>query len=429
MNFFKTTTLVALIFLTFHIEATIAQENPNLSKSEIKEKFSKLTLEARLEALARADITEKKMDKLHRESSEKISEIDMVEELKQLCGSLYNYLNDASKANVSWPTVTCKYHQAEKVLGGSTNKFLCDFSETKKNGEKIIKTRKVKYLAFGGVNKSELIPSILASTMARMVGFPTESYCPALVKCENCPSNMPWEFGRGRGRGSYDTYDFKDAMVEIQSDLIAMTPNTARESAGKAHGVDLNELVNIRGTEKKSSRDKAIEREAWLLWLNFIVEMDATSSNQRLACDKYSQQGSEIYCDKPIMYTHDYGQSFYRRFQFDKWKSVNPLIQNTDETCQGGMTPQVMKETNGSQNHIEVGPIISSEARDFLVSRLRRISDKQWRDILRISNAQRLLKVTPDEFLNAVKIKIEIMEKIRCTSFDSRTTVLSADKK
>lgn len=408
----------------FHFETLSAQE---MSKDEIKAKLKAFTPEARSEAISRADIFEKKMDKLHRETPEKVSEIDMLNELQQICGNHFNYVHRG--ANTEWPTVSCKYHRSEKTLGGSTNKFLCDFNEIKKSGEAVVKTRKVKYLAFTGLKNSELLPSLLASTMSRMLGFPTESYCPAVVKCENCPSNMPYEFGKSQGRPSQDTFEFQEAMVEIPADLMNITPNIPRRHPRRPHGLDFNELFKVTDTNHKSAREKAIEREVWLLWLNFIIEDDAHSSNQRIACDKASVSGTEVHCDRPVVYTHDYGRSFFERFQFNKWKSYPPVIQSENDSCRGGMTPAVMKAARGKEsNSLEIQPLISAEAKDLLVSRLRHISDKQWADIARIANIDRLMKVSPEEFLKAVKTKIEIMEQVRCAPFDSGTTVFGKFK-
>ncbi len=423
MKIFRLKLAFALTLSMFHFETAFAE---NSEKDQIKEKLKALTIEARLEAISRAEVVEKKMDKLHRENPAKVSEIDMVQELKQICGANFDYINEEGKANVTWPTVSCKYHRATKTLGGSTNKFLCDFNEVKKSGEKVVKTRKVKYLAFTGIKNSELIPSLLASTMARMMGFYTESYCPAQIKCENCPSNMPYEFGKSEGRPSQETFDFRDAMVEMQADVMTITPNIPRSHPRHPHGLSWTEIFKVQETQKKSVREKAIEREAWLLWLNFIVEMDAHSGNQRIACDKATLKDNEVFCEKPVMYTHDYGQALFRRFQFNKWRNHISLLQNGDDSCRGGMTSDVIKSERGQgATGVEVEPIISSEARDFLVSRMRNLTDKQWRDILRISNAERLLKVKPDEFVAAVKAKIEIMSQVRCAPFDSKSTVLS----
>lgn len=423
MNSYNFKWVLILVAIMVQFETSFAETPIELSKVEIKEKLKKLTPEARLEAISRAEVVEKKIDKLHREAPEKIGEINVVQELKHICGENYNYVNDESKPNVTWPTVSCKYHRATKTLGGSTNKFLCDFNETKKNGEKVVKTRKVKYLAFTGIKNSELVPSLLASSIARLVGLPTESYCPAIISCENCPTNMPYEFGKGEGRPSRETFDFKDAMVEIPADYMTITPNTAETNTRARVGVDWNEVFKIQETTNKTVREKAIEREAWLLWLNLIVEMDAHRGNQKISCGKASTDGSQVYCESPVMYTHDYGQSFFRRFQFNKWKNHIPLIQNADETCSGGMTKNILKdEKGGNPDGPELAPIVSAEARDFLVSRLRNITDRQWIDIVRIVNTERLFRVSPEDFLKAMKTKIEMMSQVRCAPFDSRTS-------
>lgn len=92
------------------------------------------------------------------------------------------------------------------------------------------------------------------------------------------------------------------------------------------------------------------------------------------------------------------------------------------------MTSEVMKDERGSKDnsHLHISPLISAEARDLLVSRMRIITDKQWRDIFRISNAEKLFKVSVEDWLSTIREKIEIMGRAQCAPFDSRTSVISS---
>lgn len=411
-------------------DETAAPAAAELSKDEIKEKLKQLTPEQRLEAISRAEVVEKKMDLMHRQAPEKIAEIDMVQEVSQICGKYFNYSPNESKPNVGWPTLTCKYKQDNLTLSGATRKFYCEFNEVNKKGVEIVKRRKVKYAMgglFGGINKSELVPTIMASTMARMIGFPTESYCPAKIKCVGCPSNDPWkENNRASGNPSNETHDFDYAMVEMPADLMTITPNTARVSANMPHGLYWEELQNVVDTQGKTAREKLIEREAWLLWVNFLADTDALFFNQRISCDKASVKDGQVQCDKPIAYAHDYGHAFNYRFKYDRWRTHVPLHQAKDGTCRGGLTDKLLKDERGdTQKGIHVSPSISSEARDFLVSRMKNLSDKQWKDVMRISNAERIFRTNPDDFVKVMKYKIDLMSRVQCASFDSRTSVLA----
>lgn len=385
--------------------------------------------ETRLELISRADVMEEKIDRLHRESPELISQIDMTEELKQICGTAFNYNNNPKKDYISWPTVNCKYKQDTLMsLSGATKKFNCDFNEITKKGKETLKKRKVKYATYFKLGSSELVPTILASTIARMLGFYTEAYCPAKVKCENCPSADPWaDSNRASAPPSGETHEFDYAMVERPADLMTITPKSDQPANSYPHGVSWKELLSIKETEGKTIKEKAIEREAWLLWVNFLVDTDAFHFNQRISCAKASGSGADVTCEKSVVYTHDYGHAFNYRFKFEKWKTRPPIIQNKDGTCRGGMTAEVMKEERGSKDnsHMHISPMISSEARDLLVGRLRIITDKQWRDIFRISNAEKLFRVSADDWLSTIREKIETLGRVQCAPFDSRSSVLS----
>lgn len=401
-------------------------EKAELSKDEIKDKLKKLTPEQRLEAISRAEVVEKKMDLMHRESPQKISEIDMVQEISEICGKYFNYSPNESKPNVGWPTVTCRYKQDNLSLSGATKKFYCEFNEVNKKGVEVVKRRKVKYATYFRLSKSEIVPTLMASTMARMLGLPTESYCPAKIKCVGCPSSDPWEDNRASAKPSNETHEFNYAMVEMPADLMTITPNTPRVAPNMPHGLYWNELAHVVDTEGKTARQKLIEREAWLLWVNFLADTDALFFNQRISCDKASIKDGQVYCDKPIAYAHDYGHAFNYRFKYDKWRTHVPLHQNKDGTCYGGLTHRLLKDERGnSQEGIHVQPIISAEARDFLVGRMKNISDKQWKDIMRIANAERLFRTSPEDFVKVMRYKIDLMSQVQCSSIDTRTTVLA----
>lgn len=399
------------------------------ASDEQKAALKNSSVENRLEAISRADVMNENTDRLYRETPEQIPQIDMTEELKQICGAAFNYNNNQRKENVGWPTVNCKYKQDNLSLSGATKKFNCDFNEVTKKGKDTVKKRKVKYASYFKLGSSELVPTILASTIARMLGFYTEAYCPAKVKCEGCPSSDPWaDSNRSSAAPSAETHAFEYAMVERPADLMTITMKSGQPANAYPHGVFWKELLSIKETDGKTKKDKAIEREAWVLWINFLVDTDAFNFNQRISCAKASGNGEEIFCEKPVAYTHDYGHAFNYRFNFEKWKTRAPLIQNKDGSCRGGLTGEVMKDERGSKdnNHLHISPLISSEARDLLVGRMRLITDKQWRDIFRISNAERLFRVSTDDWLSTVREKIEIMGRVQCAPFDSRTSVFSA---
>ena len=421
----------AALFVALFIfaDAVEASDLRTLTKDQIKEQLKKLTVEERAEAIARADVFVPKMNRIHTETPEKLAEIDMIQELTSVCGAHISYSNKESKPNVGWPTLDCTYHQDNRSLSGATKKFYCTFKEKNKKGEEVLKRRKVKYATFFRLSNSELVPTIMASSMANLLGFYTERYCPAKIRCKNCPSDDPWENNRSSAAPSDETFEFNYAMVEVPADVMNMTPNIPRQAEFVPHGLKWEELKLLKDTETKTARERAIEREAWLLWVNFLADTDALFFNQRVSCDKAEEVDGKAFCTKPVVYGHDYGHAFHYRFKYDRWRTHSPLFKAENGTCRGGLTDKLLKsERGGSQQGIHVSPVISAEARDLLVSRMRNVSDKQWRDIMRIANAERLFRdVTPDDFVKVMKAKIDHMAQVQCASFDTRTSVLSKE--
>lgn len=85
--------LLSFLILS-HIEKVAASD-------EQKTAFKNSSVESRLEAISRADVMSETIDRLHRENPEKITQIDMTEELKQICGAGFNYSNNPKKDYVS----------------------------------------------------------------------------------------------------------------------------------------------------------------------------------------------------------------------------------------------------------------------------------------------------------------------------------------
>ncbi len=231
MKFTQFVPALLTLLIVSHFENAAASD-------EQKAAFKNSSIESRREFISRADVMEEKIDRLYRETPELISQIDMTEELKQICGAGFNYNNNPKKDYVSWPTVNCKYKQDNLSLSGATKKFNCDFTEITKKGKENVKKRKVKYATYFKLSSSELVPTILASTIARMLGFYTEAYCPAKIKCANCPSADPWaDSNRSSAPPSNETHEFDYAMVERPADLMTIAPKSEQPANSYPSGV------------------------------------------------------------------------------------------------------------------------------------------------------------------------------------------------
>lgn len=409
--------MLSLVLTTLsHFDTVYAQTKEE--KDLIKKQLKSMSVEDRTDAISRAEVVNSKIDSIHRTNPAAISQINMFNELNQQCGQITSY-NPKGFTGLDWPKVTCKYIQDNKSLGGANKKFYCEFNEIGKDGQAKAKKRKVKYSTTFQMPWSELPATIIASTATRLIGFHTESYCPAVVKCDNCPSDNPWEQDRSSAPPSNNSYKFNTSIIEKPADLDKIALPTSGD-------FNWDEMRSVVDTPEKSAREKLIEREALLLWVNFLADTDALPFNQRISCEEASLNGNQVRCDKPIIYDHDYGHAFYYRFKFDKWSSHTPLFESNNGTCRGGLTNSLLKSARGDgQIGAHVSPVISAEARDFLVSRLRRITLKQWSDMARIANINFHYRIDEDDFAKVVISKIESMAQVRCAPFDTHTSVLA----
>ncbi len=400
--------LHTLISISVSVSISVSWSAEDPLKDSLKESLKKTPVETRTQWLKEAKVFDDSFIKKH--LSENASEFSLSEFIKKTCGSSFPY-SFSEKENVPWPTVQCTYEQSKRVLGGSTNKFLCNFKEKNKSGEDRVKTRKVKYLAFTGIKNSELVPTLLAGYGAKLMGLPTDLYCPAKIDCENCSSNMPYEFGKGQAAPSADTHTFPDAMVEFSPSLLTVEPNIPRSNPRRAHGVKIEDAFEVFENDSQ-----LVDREAWLLWLNFITESDPIPSNQKLVCrDAELNSQSEIVCKDPMIFTTDYGQSFHQRFQFQNWKKVPALRLAANGQCITGMDLDFFKQIRGwKETKTWLGRPISRSAQQKFLSRIKLITDTQWLDIARFANIQRLYKVSPQEFLTAIRERISAIEKLDC---------------
>lgn len=394
-----------------------------------KDYFKNVSQQERDEYLARAEIFVPTYDPAA------VAQMNLVSDLAGACGDPYGFrhvrLVDERQREVAitylWNEVGCNYRpDTEKKMSGGSPKFLCDF-----DGPDGITTEKVKYayqdqqpLEHG----SEVIETMLGFNLARLMGFHTNIYCPAVLNCVGCSSAHPWEDNRAQGRVSRNTYKKQYAIVEQSIDAYKVSVPT---TANAPNGVDYNEIGNTSGENESERRRRLIEREAWMLWVHFIQHTDAGHFNNRLGCAEYREDGPGRYhCTKPILYTHDYGHSFHFHMSYDRWAAIPALIPAGENGCRGGLTPERLprksffKRRNAPGNPVILNAVISSEARDVFVERMSRISDDQWIMLFQLARGEEAVKKKSAEWLQVIKRKIAEMRAAPCLPFDSGKSVL-----
>ncbi len=404
------------------------------AKKQMKTALESLTPAERLEYLSHAEVFNRKYD------PEAVKNIDVIADVEESCGLSYR----TATQEVTWPQVQCQFHaDTEKSMGGGSSKFLCDLPEDTKV--------KVRYAPKKNpyTGESEVVETILGETLAKLVGFPSKRACPAEVTCINCPNSDPWnnkELFRSSdhssapgvpGRKAY----FPFAMLEKNIKAFHISSAYKGNAPDGVHWPELKVIAqNIAPAER---RRMMIEREVMVLWIHFLMNPDAGPMNNRLSCMEKeaavnSTSTTKVTCERPLVYVHDYGHSFYEHFQFENYIKNPVLLNAPNGGCYGILGQRnilnIRKNTpiKNADGAFLLDARISSEARDELVARLNRITDRQWQalyDLARISKAQDdagMSHIGVTDWIMGMKQKIRSMEEAKCLPFDEGSSLLGA---
>ena len=294
---------------------------------------------------------------------------------------------------------------------------MCDFADSSKKDGVI--TRKVKYsrVDVDPTKKAEVIDATMAATLTRMIGFHAELYCLAEVVCKNCPSQSPWDDQRSSAPKSNQDYVFPLTMIEYPIKGFTVT-NPGPHAMPQ--GMHWDELRHVEGGEL--SQTLRIEREAWMLWVGVVQHWDADPHNQRILCVKDGRDSAgNVTCDKAIIYTHDYGRSFYRNFQFTLWSLTQPMKED-ENGCYSNFGKMLFNGNPGPG--LVQFPHISREARDLLVGRLEKLTDQQLVDIFQISKGEEYVKVKASDFAKVIRKKTAQIKNASCADFATGKSAL-----
>ena len=322
--------------------------------------------------------------------------IDVVKYLSEACG--FEYTRDA-EGNPVRPTVNCNYDPRAEDDGfnGMTAKFGCQFEMTNKNGEKKLKTLKVKYDPFkqqGGGFK-EIPQAVMGTLFARLLGFYTGNYCPMDVVCNNCPNDNPWELSKKSSGPAAAGSRVKFNNVVVASNLsgykIMDTNNT---DPVKAIGFYFkNELNKIYPADKQLAESLRSERDALTLWINFALARDAGAYNTKMYCIKSSpasESSPQPTCLESVAIINDYGNAFGYEGQQEKMslsKFLRPAFRSNFNSFDSSQNNELI--TTGANGTAGAdGVRISPEGRDLFVKYAEAITDQQLEDILKLTQIQ-----------------------------------------
>lgn len=241
--------------------------------------------------------------------------VSMVDILNRDCGFLGTYTKD-QRGHILKPKVVCQYHaDTDRDLDGGTPKFYCEFPIQSENS----KVLKVKYAYSLDHSGKEIAPAGAVSLMAKLLGFKTDTFCPAEVFCDGCAPD-PWGDGpNGQDRSSEPARvgakaKFKLSVVEIK--LPGWKLSVPRNGARKPLGFEWEEMWNLpKNLSELDKKKELTERKAYMLWINLLNHTDADAHNNRLICEEIKTPLVDM--EKPIClrvagYVHDYGDALNR---------------------------------------------------------------------------------------------------------------------
>lgn len=417
-----------------HVERDIAgtKVGPKFGKKVIRNYFQSVPPEERADILGRAEVFTENFD------VNSIAKANIIENVQQFCGAPYKFEkahvqeqlrssgDDFKQGQVfesyKWAPVECDYHaDTDKSMSGGSIKFLCDFADTKSKEGKT--TKKVRYADDTySVLDSEVVETIIASNLAKLIGFPTKTFCPATIHCKGCPSSRPWKDERASKPAGRSTHRFEWALVE---DAVEAYTVSTKYTGNAPLGVEWDEIKNVKAQNDAEKRRMLIEREAWILWVHFVQNTDNGGFNNRLSCLEAEETSNEAYqCKKSIVYTHDHGHSFYRHMNYRKWAGI-PVFQKSvpNGGCRAGLTADNVPG-RGQLKGLMLGPEISAEARDLLYDRLSRLTDQQWVDLFQLARGEEATSVRTSTWLNDIKKKLNQMKSAHCLPFAAGKSVL-----
>lgn len=419
-----------------HLERQPSSESNTDSQSAkdlAKKHFKSVSKEERAQIISRAHLFNPEI------TENNISNIEHPALLfTKRCPTQFNYKPESLG---QWPQVTCIYQpDINKELSGTNSKYNCLFQDTDKNetGADHSKVYKVKYAENQQKPlSSEMIETVFTSQLAQLIGFYSETYCPAEIVCEKCASSNPWHRAdhSSLAKPKYlpafsNSYNFPWAVVEKKINSMKVSENIPQASNANPQGIRFSELKLV-DTSLPPDQQKAllIEREAYMLWLNFLQHFDSSNFNQFISCKKFktkkNSENSEaataqIECNDAIIYLHDFGETFALHMNFEAWKKLAVFSSETSDGCRANL-----QKTDTAQELI-VKPVISQEAQQILFRRLSAVTDNQWQELIQFSRLEEASqgKYKNNEVIQIIKDKIVELGAGKCLPFDEGKSIL-----
>jgi hypothetical protein len=415
--------LIAISLLASYQAFTLGGEEKSAANDLVKSHFKEVSSGERETIVKKLQVSSQNHPNIN-------GAADVLEELNMNCKGFATYERDAN-GKITKPVIECNYIRDEEGdLDGMSPKFKCKFKKSDGESKKL----KVKYANSAAQSSKEIATGILGPSMARFMGFKADTYCPAVVVCKGCAAD-PWsKEANGQSHSSLpaienSTATFKYALIEMKLD--GWKVSIKRNGTKKPLGFEWDELKNVDESLSLAGQDRVrIEREAYMLWINFIYHTDADAHNNRLVCEKLDQSKStsvEPLCLDSAGYVHDYGDSF-KRMNLNNFNNT-PVFYN-------GVDWSHPLATWGTDGNICVGTMgggegaigrarFSNEARLLFIEKFDRITNNQLIDLFNLAEVTAIdNSVTPELWAKAMTVRRDQVNKKNCESFSDGASVL-----
>ena len=389
----------------------------NFAHADEKAFYSRMDPKARLNLIGNAHVMKalKPLDAQStapRDEDEKDNrneKIDIVKYLSEKCD--FNYTRDASGSPVR-PHVSCVYKpraDGDEFFGMSA-KFDCSFTSQNSQGQVKERNLKVKYgprqLEGGGYK--EIPQAFLGTSLARLLGFYSSTYCPVDLTCKDCPGENPWGMNKSKAPAMPGSViEFKNVVIEVKQKgfKVQDTRAPSDEPQGFSFESELNRY--FPKTDKQTQLNLQAERDALTLWFNFVVSNDADKHNTKLLCVRSikpvdASQASK--CELSAAMVNDYGNSFGYK------NGDTPL--NVKEFSRSALSGN---ETAGASGDARAqGHPMTEEGRTLFVNMAEAITDQQLNDIFSLAQIEKVSNAGPEAWKQAFRNKVL---KIKQTKF------------
>jgi hypothetical protein len=286
--------------------------------------------------------------------------------------------------------IVCSFRPG--YMGGSTPKFDCELPD----GDKV----KVKY----GRENAEIYAEVAGSRLLNTLGFPADSmYVVKRIRCYGCDDdpykgmlclNEGKEFDSCFRKLDYSAYhDFDFAVIE-------RSVKGKRIETETTSGWTWSELAKIDPAAGGASRAQV---DALRLLAIFLGHWDNKNKNQRLLCLEADDKSG---CARPVAMIQDLGATFGppTKIDLDNWTKTP--IWTDAATC----TISMHAWPRGGAGFPDTR--ISEEGRQFLATRLSKLSAQQVRELFEGARVPAYPHKNPDakdanQWVRAFETKVE----------------------